>query len=541
MSSGGEQADPTPRIGVAISGGGHRAASWGFGALLAMVDARVADDVVSIASVSGGSITNGVVAEQIELTEADRAGFEAAIRPALRNIAHEGLFLFGPSTNGYIYRLFAAAGLALVTLVAMLVGVVMAGRGNPLWVALLVGPVLTLIVWALWLRKLPLTGLTAAAYLGGAAVLAAASLGAFALVRGQTGGNLAWRVALLVVIALAAWLFALWWFGRRSEVVDDGLEKVHYPGGAGRPTLLRAKDRKVHHVFCATELQAGDHAYFSPRLVYSYRAGVGTPGDLKLSTAVQSSSCFPGGMVARELDTSGFGLERPWTDPDMPADIPKTLVVNDGGVYDNMADQWEQGFEDRAHRVDRLSELQQAATHLVVVNAGKALEWRTMGPTGGLTREIRSLTRTISVLYDVTTSHRREGLVRRFRDSEANRRDLHGALVHIAQTPFTVARAFTRSPDAGQASRAAEVLAKLQAMDADENEWRETANSNSLVATTLKAIGQTTTVDLLQHAYWLTTFNLYVIFGWGDITDTDRLHRSRFEALCAPAGEGGAS
>ncbi len=56
-------------------------------------------------------------------------------------------------------------------------------------------------------------------------------------------------------------------FGRRSEIVDDALAAVHFPEAGETPTILAdLANLKVHHVFCATELQTGDHLYFTPRL-----------------------------------------------------------------------------------------------------------------------------------------------------------------------------------------------------------------------------------------------------------------------------------
>ena len=527
--SGGKKAR---RIGVAVSGGGHRAATWGFGAMLALVDSGVNGDVVSVASVSGGSIANGVVAQRLDYTRTDRTQFESAIAPALRSIAFDGLFFFGPSTNGYIAWLFAAIGLALGALIGLVASAVMAGRATALWWTLLVGPVVATLLGAVWLRKSKLPGpFTALMYAVAVLIPSLFCLGGVALVRGRHGGDLAWRLTVVALVAVAVFWLALRTFARRSQVVDDGLAQVHYPGGGAPPTLLRDVDRTAHHLFCATELQAGDHVYFSPRMVYSYRAGRGIPGEMKLSTAVQSSSCFPGGMLPRELDTAGFALQRPWQVEDgMPPGIPSTLVVNDGGVYDNMADQWEQGFDDRAKRIPDLHQLQAPATHLVVVNAGKALGWGAMGRTGALTREVRALTRTVSVLYDVTTSHRRQGMVRRFRDTETQASGLDGALVHIAQSPFDIPRAFGDSPDPDQRVRAAQAMTTLQQLGADESTWARRAGDNSRVKTTLRALG-TTTVDLLEHGYWLATINLYVIFGWGSLTEVSRFKRDRFERL----------
>ena len=71
---------PIAKIGVAISGGGHRATVWGWGALLALVDMGVNADVVSIASVSGGSIASGVVANAGDYAGMSTSAFEDALR-----------------------------------------------------------------------------------------------------------------------------------------------------------------------------------------------------------------------------------------------------------------------------------------------------------------------------------------------------------------------------------------------------------------------------------------------------------------------------
>src|SRR5213596_991159 len=52
-----------PKIGLALSGGGHRASLFALGVLLYLTDAQKNRDVVSMASVSGGSITNGYFAQ----------------------------------------------------------------------------------------------------------------------------------------------------------------------------------------------------------------------------------------------------------------------------------------------------------------------------------------------------------------------------------------------------------------------------------------------------------------------------------------------
>ena len=53
-------------VGVALSGGGHRAALFGLGVLLYLADSGRNRSVTSVASVSGGSLTNGYLAQELE-------------------------------------------------------------------------------------------------------------------------------------------------------------------------------------------------------------------------------------------------------------------------------------------------------------------------------------------------------------------------------------------------------------------------------------------------------------------------------------------
>ena len=78
-------------IGVALSGGGHRASLFGLGVLLYLGDAGKLPEVTSLASVSGGSLTNGFVAQTVDLTRADDGGtFERAMAPFARQLAQGG-------------------------------------------------------------------------------------------------------------------------------------------------------------------------------------------------------------------------------------------------------------------------------------------------------------------------------------------------------------------------------------------------------------------------------------------------------------------
>lgn len=520
------------RLGVALSGGGHRATVWGWGTLLALADAGLNRQVVSIASVSGGSIANGVVANAGDYTAMAPGDLEDAIREGMGVAARDGLFFFGPATDGYLRRFLVSAGLALGAVVSLVIALVGAGRRWPLAWWLLTGPVLAALVWAAALRTKPaapplLPVPMQVALLG--AVVAGGSLAVAYLALTTSAGGAALAAAVAAVAAvtgLVVWAL-LRVFGQRSAVVDEALGRTLLARD-GRPALLAEVDRTVHHVFCATEIQSGDHVYLSPRLVYSYRAGRGTPGRLPLSTAVQSSACLPGAFVPRELVTESFAMTRPWhVEGDEPPGVPPRLVVNDGGVYDNMADQWEQGYDGRAERLS-LIDLQPRADVLLVANASKAMSWSPLARGSRVAAEVQSLTRTVDILYDVSTSHRRQALVDRF---GADGR-LSGALVHIAQSPFNVPRAFSKIGNEDQRRRAQEALDLLERLDADPRAWARRARADAGVRTTLAALTAPVAADLLEHAYLLTRVNAYVVLGLGDLPDDlAPFRRARFEAL----------
>ena len=76
---------------IALSGGGHRATLFGLGVLLYLADAEKNRDVVSIASVSGGSITNGYTAQTIDYSDCNAAQFTKQVAaPLAGQVAQRG-------------------------------------------------------------------------------------------------------------------------------------------------------------------------------------------------------------------------------------------------------------------------------------------------------------------------------------------------------------------------------------------------------------------------------------------------------------------
>src|SRR3954470_10513057 len=185
----------TRNIGVALSGGGHRATVFGLGVLLALVDQGLNNRVVSISSVSGGSIANGIAMIGPDFGTVGPAEFEAHIAGPLSAISDRGILLGGaPATRNYVRMLIGSIGALVV-----------------LWIVFVV------------------------AAIGHWWVLAAVAL------------------ALSIVGGLVAWHL----FRDRSRHTQRAIDAELL--GNKQTTLgsLHSTPRSVHHVLCTTELQTG--------------------------------------------------------------------------------------------------------------------------------------------------------------------------------------------------------------------------------------------------------------------------------------------
>jgi predicted acylesterase/phospholipase RssA len=428
-------------VSVSLSGGGHRAALFGLGALLYLADAGKNGDVSSIASVSGGSLTNASLAQTLDYRRAPPSDVHRWAARLARRFATEGT-LFAASIT-WLY-------LALLALV------VVAATGGVWWLPIPLWGRVPLFFFGLFLT------------------------GAVLQLRGAVCSR-----------AFAKTLFS----------------------PAGRPTLLNQITTTLDHVICATDLHAGEHVYFSGSFVCSYRFGYGEPGNLPLHAAVEASAAFPGGLPARWLKTSRHRFQQP---AEPAARRTRFLTLADGGVYDNMGDQWAQGLAARKARWGALAADLRVPDELIVVNASAGMRFsRTTSLRIPLIGEFTTLMRDKSVLYDNGTSVRRQALVARFQLAELQKSGLRGALVHIPQTPYVVPDAYSDdSTDPDRAARARAALDWLGDNDNNRNEWAAIADANSRVPTVLSSLGTTVAARLIHHSYVLSMINLHVILDY---------------------------
>jgi len=434
----------TPSLAIALSGGGHRATLFGLGALMYLVDAGRQRDTTSIASVSGGSLANGFLAQTLDFRKTDSAAFdEKVVAPVARQIALRGTLFASRLTKFYLMCL--VAGFAVVFL--------------PWWLS-----------WEApwWLRLL---------------------------------------------LSLGLLLFWGWLLRQRGWVCAQAFKTTLF-SPTGPPTRLGDIAKNPSHVLCATEIRTAESLYFAGDFVYCFTFGPGLPGDMPLYRAVQASAAFPGGFPPARLPTRTLGFKgRPRRGPD---GIPSHLVLTDGGVYDNMGDQWARGFSNRATLWPELGLDKPAPNRLVVVNASARVPWVPfrLGRIPFVS-ELAAFFRVTDIMYVNTTNVRRQDIVQSF-DPLAPMRLGHvpGALVQIAQSPFDVAGSFANIEGNPIRVRARAVIGAL----GEENRagWKTIALENSSVATTLSKLGTEVSARLLYQGYVVAMCNLHVLFGTGD-------------------------
>ena len=103
-----------PGLAIALSGGGHRAALFTLGVLKYLVDTGVNRHVEVISSVSGGSITNGFVAQECDFRTVDRESFDRIAADLVGRIVGHGL-MRGWVFWTYLLMLIAGFGFTLST------------------------------------------------------------------------------------------------------------------------------------------------------------------------------------------------------------------------------------------------------------------------------------------------------------------------------------------------------------------------------------------------------------------------------------------
>ena len=453
---------PVKSLAVALSGGGHRATLFVLGALMYLVDAKANSYVTSIASVSGGSLTNGFVGQAVNFRKTDGAEFRKRVAsPLATQIAKSGT-LFAPLSTK-LYVVFLIGGLILVFLIPALVP-------------------------AAWY----------------------------------------WRIAVFFV-ALALWGYLV---GARGRVCARAFATTLFSPNDRETLLSDVKKEDLDHVICSTEFRSSEQVYFAGDFIYSRALGYGVPAELSLARAVQASAAFPGGFPPSILSTRQHKfVGAPPPSAGGPPEPPNQMILTDGGVYDNMGEQWARGFTARLARCDNLATGRSAPNQLVVVNASARIPWdpfrKRLFPLVG---ELMDLIRVNDILYINTTNVRRQAIVASFDPTDSTKTSaLPSLLVQIAQSPFVVANAYRKKTEP-VGERAREVLEFLKGGPTSD-EWTRIARDNSAVGTSLSRFKPEVTARLIYQGYVVAMCNLHVLFGTDFPLRAQELSIDRFRAL----------
>jgi predicted acylesterase/phospholipase RssA len=564
-------------LGVALSGGGNRAAAFGLGALLYLVDSGVNRHVTTISSVSGGSLLNAFIALQDRPFnkcwgaefELRAAGFAQCIagnrllwllmkQVTLITLIVTSLLLWATAIE--TWTLLAASATTLLTS-----GLVLGrlSRGFLLW------------HWSTWLYSMTLIWalllVQAIAKQGIAEWLATSTLSAW------FNTHWVWWAALLMLSLLMWWLLAQQRHAIAGIAYGHALAKLPGTRGGPKAKLEDMNGGDIRHVLCATELHAGQHAYFSHDLVYSRGFGLGMPGGLRVRTAVQASANFPGGFPPRIIRAARFrfvladqpegtfqrsprlvfrGYRRlrgaDWS-PRFEIRHPyrsRWMVLSDGGVFDNTADAWYLDEHDRyerlskklneirdeatSHRVlsDRLSVVRPVPKRLIIVNGGRPEPWQSLWSVWiPLIGELTGFSKITSTMYNNEVSKRLRDLRARFAQ-----RAPEGAIVDIEEDPYShvetkqweerlLDRYRSKIDAHGVLPVTAEELGELKRKAQIRTEVldylgqfsfieRKLAVLNTAVATTLAPLGARLTARLIYHGYLQAMVTLHVQLGY---------------------------
>lgn len=444
-------------LGLALSGGGVRAALFSLGVVIGLIEAECHRRLRCIASVSGGSILNAALAHS------GRQGgystvkeFEPLASRLASRLASQGAFAFDwrtvVSALWYITRVIARAALPALVALAVIADQV---RGQ--WQFNLAEVDYSLVPW-------PLVGWIAA-------------------------------ISLVLSVLLSRGLLQEAKYSSVLGAVDDSSPGRLYVKDWGTDPAKGSSG--VMHVLVATDLLSGEPMYFSSCFVHCRPYGWSTPGEIRTAEALYSSAAFPAVFPPKKLKLSRLKFQN----GEMAGDLPRTVRLADGGVYNNLGTDWFDVLAEQS-RTSRpqlwpFGELAIESptidtSNVIVVNASapsRRVRWLPPFP----------LTRIMSVLYDNTVRPR-------VRSMHSENRPL----IDIDNSPIELAKRLAQL--GGDAGIRAEALATtLEGMS--DQFWADFKSDAAGTRTKLSPAGRRTSARLMLHGYLLSLVLLHVRFG----------------------------
>jgi predicted acylesterase/phospholipase RssA len=454
---------PCETIGIALSGGGSRAALYSLGVLLYLVHSNLNSRVRLISSVSGGSIVNAVLSLTKDYSRQSSQEFEKIAGRLASRLATKGVFFF--------------PGWGKVTLPALIAIVVF----------------------------FPLT-ITRDLFSGRGLQYGLKDYGKFMLSFG---------LLYIAVLLLSRTLYT--WFGRRRAQISiyasliSGFQDKDNIFSSNQDIRLTEvnEETRVRHVLCATELTSGRPIYIDRREIRSPAYGSGE-SNLSLAKAVYASAAFPVGFPPLRIKASSLYMAGGDTE-----EKPKWLLLSDGGVFNNLGTDsftaWTASdpFMPDARFADwPWPEI----SRRIVVNASSPGRMGRIPPFW-LWRNVAIIQRIMAVLYENTLRPRIQALL--LEEERLN----DPLVIDIANSPIAILERqieIQGSTGSDEYKRARDALDKLRKFQ-NTAYWHEYSVRASTTKTVLRAIGSTAAVRLLRLGYLDATVTCHVLLNSADL------------------------
>src|SRR5262245_2663660 len=287
----------TAPLGLALSGGGVRAALFSLGVVIGLIETECHRRVRCLSSVSGGSILNAALAHEKSLASfSSLTEFEPLASKLAASLASQGIFAFDWRTVfSFVWNLIAKALPTVLPVAAGLIAVWL--QSEVRWIGDIVTWIAAIVSEAPWLiaGSIGVGLLLLVIYYRG--VLQEAR---FASVLGEFAG-----------------------LGQRLYVRDWGATSGEQGPG-------------VMYVLVATDLLSGEPIYFSGKFVHCKQYGWSTPEQINTEEAFYRSDTIT--MVFAPQNSKKYNNITPSCDNPVP--WPRLLRLAYVCVYNNLGNYW---------------------------------------------------------------------------------------------------------------------------------------------------------------------------------------------------------
>ena len=498
-----------------------RAAAFGLGALLYVVEAGRADSLRQISSVSGGSITNAFVANT---WTNDSPVDSKALQTLGRRLATNGAPL--ESLGRQIGTYLMAVNLSLVFSIGLSILIFILPSKVSWAQELSIVLVIYLLYWDVVFS---------------------------AMLRTMVGAMLSvWLQAMINPVDLPAKKRknrALPMLRVLLAPTQRNIMRLVSPERPGVVVRKLSEMRSpVFHVITATDLKHGEQLHFSNLGILSKAYGLTDRGDVRLDEAVRASAAFPGGIPPTRIAFGRLSL------PQEVTVYEKYLVLVDGGVRDNLGHAFDSYVVKSPGVVTDTLAPSGATSFVIVVDAsaprGVADLSQNMLSKIPVVRKIPQVTlfpRVVGVMNQSNSEARALALASTLQSTH------QGVVVSIKQSPVDICESALNDPrgliglDSGGGLPAADINSqtRLDRATVASNalselpgfgraEWNGLVVRNARTPTTLSSLGDERIAELVMHGYVSTMCSAHIEKDW-PLLPNDSWSSARFARWLRPA------